>query len=262
MLEVSANARVQPSSCRRYANGAAATIAPSCPVRPVSWVTIGAWRTRNQTATRRMTLTKIIASPAPTTARDSTAPVEDVLNAKASWPAVISASPLTAAARGAEAVEQDADRHLHAGVHDELEDRERRQAGGVDVEPVGGDDAGDTQRAAVEDRQDVDRQRGAPDGPRPAAADVVDLLGRHRDSMAVGPGGNDLSPARGGAQWQMKDSNLRRRKPTDLQSAPIGRSGNLPVVRTPVEGREPRRKDSAGTTPDESPETRQEAHHG
>ena len=28
--------------------------------------------------------------------------------------------------------------------------------------------------------------------------------------------------------WQVKDSNLRRRKPTDLQSAPIGRSGNLP----------------------------------
>ncbi len=28
--------------------------------------------------------------------------------------------------------------------------------------------------------------------------------------------------------WQVKDSNLRRHKPTDLQSAPIGRSGNLP----------------------------------
>jgi hypothetical protein len=30
-------------------------------------------------------------------------------------------------------------------------------------------------------------------------------------------------------QWQIQDSNLGRRKPTDLQSAPIGRSGNLPV---------------------------------
>jgi hypothetical protein len=29
-------------------------------------------------------------------------------------------------------------------------------------------------------------------------------------------------------RWQVQDSNLRRRKPTDLQSAPIGRSGNLP----------------------------------
>jgi hypothetical protein len=29
-------------------------------------------------------------------------------------------------------------------------------------------------------------------------------------------------------QWQVQDSNLRRHTPTDLQSAPIGRSGNLP----------------------------------
>ena len=28
--------------------------------------------------------------------------------------------------------------------------------------------------------------------------------------------------------WQVQDSNLRRNTPTDLQSAPIGRSGNLP----------------------------------
>jgi hypothetical protein len=28
--------------------------------------------------------------------------------------------------------------------------------------------------------------------------------------------------------WQVQDSNLRRHTPTDLQSAPIGRSGNLP----------------------------------
>ena len=30
--------------------------------------------------------------------------------------------------------------------------------------------------------------------------------------------------------WQVQDSNLRRNTPTDLQSAPIGRSGNLPVL--------------------------------
>ena len=30
------------------------------------------------------------------------------------------------------------------------------------------------------------------------------------------------------AVWQVQDSNLRRNTPTDLQSAPIGRSGNLP----------------------------------
>ena len=31
--------------------------------------------------------------------------------------------------------------------------------------------------------------------------------------------------------WQVQDSNLRRNTPTDLQSAPIGRSGNLPGCR-------------------------------
>jgi hypothetical protein len=31
--------------------------------------------------------------------------------------------------------------------------------------------------------------------------------------------------------WQVKDSNLRRYTPTDLQSVPIGRSGNLPGYR-------------------------------
>ena len=46
-----------------------------------------------------MTLTKIIASPAPRTARDSTAPPNDVLNAKPSCPAVISTSPLSSIAR-------------------------------------------------------------------------------------------------------------------------------------------------------------------
>ena len=34
--------------------------------------------------------------------------------------------------------------------------------------------------------------------------------------------------------WQVKDSNLRRLSPTDLQSAPIGRSGNLPLLGTRV----------------------------
>ena len=33
--------------------------------------------------------------------------------------------------------------------------------------------------------------------------------------------------------WEMKDSNLRRLTPSDLQSDPIGRSGNLPRVRQP-----------------------------
>ena len=38
--------------------------------------------------------------------------------------------------------------------------------------------------------------------------------------------------------WQVQDSNLCRRKPTDLQSAPIGRSGNLPPSRVQRAGRQ------------------------
>jgi hypothetical protein len=30
--------------------------------------------------------------------------------------------------------------------------------------------------------------------------------------------------------WRGKDSNLRRRKPADLQSAPFGRSGTPPIL--------------------------------
>jgi cyclic-di-GMP-binding protein len=36
--------------------------------------------------------------------------------------------------------------------------------------------------------------------------------------------------------WQIQDSNLGRHKPTDLQSVPIGRSGNLPAPGTPPFG--------------------------
>ena len=63
--EASAKAWVHPSSCSAHASGAAAMIAPSWPTWPVSWVTKGACRTRNQTDTSRITLTKTIASPAP-----------------------------------------------------------------------------------------------------------------------------------------------------------------------------------------------------
>ena len=99
MLEVSAKALVQPSAWRRYDSGPAAAIAPSWPDRPVSWVTIGPCRTRNHAVTRRITLTKTMASPAPTTARASTAPAKDPEKAKPSWPTVISTSPQTSIAR-------------------------------------------------------------------------------------------------------------------------------------------------------------------
>ena len=45
--------------------------------------------------------------------------------------------------------------------------------------------------------------------------------------------------------WQVQDSNLRRHTPTDLQSAPIGRSGNLPCSDPELGPAAARRKDSA-----------------
>ena len=53
------------------------------------------------------------------------------------------------------------------------------------------------------------------------------------------------SEARPGVWWQVKDSNLRRHKPTDLQSAPIGRSGNLPWRPPIVVGRAERENSAA-----------------
>ena len=45
--------------------------------------------------------------------------------------------------------------------------------------------------------------------------------------------------------WQVQDSNLRRYTPTDLQSAPIGRSGNLPCCAARPSGGQRQRKNSA-----------------
>ena len=97
--DASAKARVQPSSESARVSGAAARIAPTWPTCPVSWVTSGAWRTRNQADTSRITLTKIIASPAPTTARAPTATGNEVANANTSWAAVINTSPVSSSAR-------------------------------------------------------------------------------------------------------------------------------------------------------------------
>ena len=58
---------------------------------------------------------------------------------------------------------------------------------------------------------------GAPNTSPTVSAEHV--MKKHEDPREWSPGG---------LAWQVKDSNLGRRKPTDLQSAPIGRSGNLP----------------------------------
>ena len=69
-----------------------------------------------------------------------------------------------------EPVEQDPDGDLHRGVHQQLEHRERRELRRRDVEALGRDEAGDAERGAVEDRQEVDRDGGAPDDQRALAA--------------------------------------------------------------------------------------------
>ena len=66
---------------------------------PVICVTSGAWRTRNHAVTSRRTDTKIIASPAPRTARASTATGKLDANANTSCPTVIVARPTSSITR-------------------------------------------------------------------------------------------------------------------------------------------------------------------
>ena len=60
----------------------------------MSWVKSGARRTGNQSATTRMTLTKTMASPAPTSTRAAMPVSNEVASPKTSWPTVMSASPM------------------------------------------------------------------------------------------------------------------------------------------------------------------------
>ena len=76
---------------------------------------------------------------------------------------------------GPEAVQEDAHRNLHPGIHDELDDRERRELRRRDVEAFCRNETRDTQARAVEDGDRVDRERDRPDDPGAATADVVDL---------------------------------------------------------------------------------------
>ena len=81
----------------------------------------------------------------------------------------------------AEPVDQQPHRDLHAGVDQELQHRERRELGGRDVESVGRGQAGDRERRAVEDREQVDQQADEPDRVRTAVPDVGGLA--HRSSL-------------------------------------------------------------------------------
>ena len=65
---------VQPRSRSAKVIGTAATIAPSWPSVPVSWVINGIRRGGNQLLTSRSTQMKVMASPTPTNTRASSAP--------------------------------------------------------------------------------------------------------------------------------------------------------------------------------------------
>ena len=77
----------------------AAAIAPTWPTMPVSCVTNGACLTRNQTATRRSSEVKIIASPAPSRMRAAMPTGKDPANANQNCPTVISVRPVNISRR-------------------------------------------------------------------------------------------------------------------------------------------------------------------
>ncbi len=79
---------------------------------------------------------------------------------------------------GAEPVDQQADGYLHARVDEELQDGERRQGRGVDVEAVRGVETGDTEGRTEDDGDEVDRDAYAPDGHGATAAWRCRLRGR------------------------------------------------------------------------------------
>ena len=85
---------VQPTPCRAAASGNEAAMAPTWPSCPVSWVMSGLCRVPNHRAATRITLTKIIASPAPTSTRARTPSSKVPTTEKSSWPPVIRASPV------------------------------------------------------------------------------------------------------------------------------------------------------------------------
>jgi hypothetical protein len=91
---------VQPRASSAYSIGTAATTVPSCPVTPVSWVMSGTRSGANHVITRRSTLMKTMASPAPTRSRAPSATGYSVARAKPSWPTVMLLIPARSSRRG------------------------------------------------------------------------------------------------------------------------------------------------------------------
>ena len=66
---------------------------------PVTCVITGTWRGANHAGTRRMTLMNVIASPAPTSTRATTAQPASSASASRSWPAAMTTPPVTSSSR-------------------------------------------------------------------------------------------------------------------------------------------------------------------
>ena len=121
-------------------------MAPVWPSTPVSWVTSGMRRATNQVFTRRSTHTNVIASPDPDEGPRHEGEGVGVGEGEPGLREGERRETDEHDATGAEAVEHEAHRHLHPGIDQQLEHRERRQLGGGDVEPLRRREAGDCER--------------------------------------------------------------------------------------------------------------------
>ena len=86
-------ADVQPYVCSTKTSGIVAATWPSCPSRPVTWVRIGTRLAGNHDGISRSTLTKVIASPVPTSMRATIAPPADVVRAMYTCPPAMTSAP-------------------------------------------------------------------------------------------------------------------------------------------------------------------------
>ena len=159
-------------------------------------MTSGIRRGGNHALTSRSTLTKVIASPAPTSARASSASGELVRDREQH----LAAGHHQRAGRDqparAEPVDRDPDRDLQPGVDEQLEHGERRQDAGRGPEPLRGVDPGD--------REEV-RCRTA----MTYAASAADQTSQARLGVPV-PLTAPILPRRGGAQRSGPSPGARR----------------------------------------------------
>ena len=151
---------------------------------PVSCVTRGTCRAENQCGTSRSTEMNVTASPRPTTARAANAVGSDSVNASAARRH--HRGPGEDQRLGAESVEQQAGRHLRAGIDDDLKDHECGQRARAGAEAVRGIQTGHAEGGAVEDRDDVCEQSGGPDNPGTRTEPFAAEMGlRYRKRVAT-----------------------------------------------------------------------------